>query len=268
MEDGGAGAPAGRGAGVVARRGAGVDAEEGGWLPTTAYAILGLLSFGEEFTGYEVRRRALASLRYFFWSPAMSQVYTELRRLKGLGLVAERAARGAGRAGTARVARSATEARMAADADVRPVVEGGRRAKSVFAITPKGADELARWVAEGPSDWNVLKHLTCLRLFYGHLVPAERLIERLEAHRDWALQLRAELAVKPPRMPDDPRWEYAKLVVEWGLEYYGEEAASAERLAKKLRWLGASAGSRTSAANKVEAEKPAGSASPAKRRRS
>ena len=212
---------------------AGGEEEEGegaGWLPTTAYAILGLLSFGEEFTGYEVRRRALASLRYFFWSPAMSQVYTELRRLKGLGLVAERAA--------------------------RVSVERAKHAKSVFVITPKGTAELARWVADGPSDWNMLKHLTCLRLFYGHLVEPSKLRERVEAHRDWALQMRAELAVKPQRMPADPRWEYAKLVVEWGLEYYAEEAASAERLAKKLRRLG------------TTARKGASAVSPAKRRRS
>ena len=198
----------------------------GGWLPTTAYAILGLLSFGEEFTGYEVRRRALASLRYFFWSPAMSQVYTELRRLKGLGLVSERAS--------------------------------AKNSKGVFAITPQGTAELARWVTDGPAEWSVLKHLTCLRIFYGHLVEPAQLRARVEAHRDWALQMREELAAIPPRMPADPRWEYAKLVVEWGLEYYGEEAESAERLAKKLR--------RFSAGTKKPA-KAASSASPAKRRR-
>ena len=130
----------------------------------------------------------------------------------------------------------ATEQRAAGERGER-----GRPAQSVFAITQKGLDELTRWVAEGPPDWNVLKHLTCLRLFYGHLVEPARLIERVEAHRAWALQLRDELAEKPPRMPEDPRWEYAKLVVEWGLEYYAEEAASAERLAKKLKRLGVSA---------------------------
>ena len=247
-------------AAVARAGGAGGEEEEGedaGWLPTTAYAILGLLSFGEEFTGYELRRRALASLRYFFWSPAMSQVYTELRRLKGLGLVTERAARGARATGAARPVRMAGEVPLRKLAGQgRETAERARHAKSVFVITPKGLEELARWVADGPADWNVLKHLTCLRLFYGHLVEPARLIERLEAHRAWALQLRDELAVKPPRMPADPRWEYAKLVVEWGLEYYAEEAASAERLAKKLRRLGTRARTGMSVT------------SPAKRRRS
>ena len=229
---------------AVVRAGQAAEEEEGDWLPTTAYAILGLLSFGEEFTGYEVRQRALSSLRYFFWSPAMSQVYTELRRLKALGLVAERAARQLSQvtqvsqvkpSRAMKAARSATEARMAADQ--RLTNERGRHAKSVFAITPTGQAELARWVSDGPAEWSVLKHLTCLRLFYGHLVEPAQLIERLESHRAWALQLRDELAEKPRRMPADPRWEYAKLVVEWGLEYYTQEAASAERLAQKLKGL-------------------------------
>ena len=56
-------------------------------VPVTAYAILGLLTFGDELTGYEVKQRADVTLRFYWVSPAMSQVYTELRRLTGLGLV-------------------------------------------------------------------------------------------------------------------------------------------------------------------------------------
>jgi hypothetical protein len=100
-----------------------------------------------------------------------SEVRKIQERLKGLGLVSERAARKVG---------SAAEARMAAEQ--RGAGERGRHAKSVFAITQKGVGELTRWVAEGPADWNVLKHLTCLRLFYGHLVEPAKLIERLEAN--------------------------------------------------------------------------------------
>ena len=265
---------------MVSRAGKVSDGDEGGWLPTTAYAILGLLSFGEEFTGYELRRRALASLRYFFWSPAMSQVYTELRRLKGSGLVAERSAHEVRLAG-GRQARMVGETPLMQMAKQKGrIEENAKHAKSVFAITPQGTEALARWVADGPADWNMLKHLTCLRLFYGHLVEPAKLIERMEAHRDWALQMREELAVKPPRMPADPRWEYAKLVVEWGLEYYAEEAESADRLAKKLRRLPAGLAKRAKTIGTAEMSKTVGSTmasssaktagrtSPAKRRRS
>src|ERR671921_2648655 len=57
-------------------------------LPVTAYALLGLLTFGDELTGYELKQRADVTLRFYWVSPAMSQIYSELARLAGLGLVA------------------------------------------------------------------------------------------------------------------------------------------------------------------------------------
>ncbi|MFI8792971.1 hypothetical protein [Streptomyces sp. NPDC055105] len=51
-------------------------------LPPTAWAVLGLLSFPGERTGYELKKWADASLRFFYWSPAISQIYAELRRLE------------------------------------------------------------------------------------------------------------------------------------------------------------------------------------------
>ncbi len=50
-------------------------------IPVTGYAILGLLTFGDELTGYEIKQRADVTLRFYWVSPAMSQIYTELRRL-------------------------------------------------------------------------------------------------------------------------------------------------------------------------------------------
>jgi len=56
-------------------------------LPTTAWAVLGLLSFGRELSGYELRKWADASIRFFYGSPAMSQIYRELRRLEAVGIL-------------------------------------------------------------------------------------------------------------------------------------------------------------------------------------
>ncbi len=50
-------------------------------LPVTAYALLGLLTFGDELTGYELKQRADNTLRFYWVAPAMSQIYTELTRL-------------------------------------------------------------------------------------------------------------------------------------------------------------------------------------------
>ena len=60
-------------------------------LPITSYALLGLLTFGDDpdagLTGYELKQRADFTLRFYWVSPAMSQVYSELRRLTDAGLV-------------------------------------------------------------------------------------------------------------------------------------------------------------------------------------
>ena len=59
-------------------------------LPVTSYALLGLLTFGDELTGYELKQRADFTLRFYWVSPAMSQVYSELARLTAAGLVRRR----------------------------------------------------------------------------------------------------------------------------------------------------------------------------------
>ena len=144
----------------------------------------------------------------------MSQIYTELRRLEELGLVSHRA-------GT----------------------EQEARARRIYRISEQGVAELARWVGEGPTESpTMLKSLTLLRTFYGHLVPPEMLKAKVEQHRVWAEQGRAELeqtlAAVEARSLEDPRWRYAAEVIIWGLDYYATEAAAARRLAQRLESLG------------------------------
>jgi len=66
-------------------------------LPVTAYALLGLLTFGDELTGYELKQRADNTLRFYWVAPAMSQVYSELTRRTARGLVEPATSAGAGR---------------------------------------------------------------------------------------------------------------------------------------------------------------------------
>src|SRR3954454_9825772 len=59
-------------------------------LPTTSYALLGLLTLGDGLTGYELKQRADRTLRFYWVAPAMSQVYSELTRLAERGLIKAR----------------------------------------------------------------------------------------------------------------------------------------------------------------------------------
>src|SRR5690349_24869238 len=89
-------------------------------LPVTSYALLGLLTFGDELTGYELKQRADNTLRFYWVAPAMSQIYSELTRLAAHGLVA-----------------SATS-------------QGLARRTTTYRITPAGEAALRAWSSEVP----------------------------------------------------------------------------------------------------------------------
>ena len=174
------------------------------FLPTTSYALLGLLSFGRELTGYELKQWADGSIRFFAWSPAMSQVYTELARLARLGFVAAAEGRGSGRS--------------------------GRR----YHITAHGLEELTRWLAEAPVEAPVLKHPAALRVFFGHLVDRPRLRAILDEHRARLLEQLEALDAIRADLADDPTWRHARLVAGWGERLYRHELETVGVIRRRL----------------------------------
>ena len=122
-------------------------------LPPTGWAVLGLLSFGEELSGYDLKRWADWSLKFFYWSPSFSQIYGELRRLEKLGLASSRI-------------------------ENRDDVRG----KRMYQITDAGQSALRDWAADDHVDPVVLKHGVMLRLWLGHLSDPDRLRRVLERH--------------------------------------------------------------------------------------
>lgn len=157
-------------------------------IPATAWAVLGLLSFGRELTGYDIKNWSDAILHFFYWSPATSQIYTELRRLEDLGLVSS-----------------------------RTVARDEVRDKTVYAITPIGTEALRSWQATVDAEAPVLKHGVLLRIWLGHLAEPDRLREQIAEHR---ARLHAELAAaKESREQADaqPDWAYPALVASWAV---------------------------------------------------
>jgi DNA-binding PadR family transcriptional regulator len=178
-------------------------------LSPTAYAVLGLLSFEPELTGYELRRRADSTLRFFYAAPAMSQIYSELERLLATGLVSARE------------------------------VPAGQRTVRTYRISRTGSAALRRWLEETDPEPPVLKHHLALRLFLGHLVPPERLREQVAAHREWCARMQADLAAVRAGLEDDPdgTWRYARIVADWGLAYYQAELDGMARLTSELEHM-------------------------------
>src|SRR6201996_9084005 len=58
-----------------------------GALAATSWALLCMLSYEEEISGYDLKKWIDWSVDLYYWSPSYSQIYTELKKLESLGLV-------------------------------------------------------------------------------------------------------------------------------------------------------------------------------------
>src|ERR1700756_3589958 len=111
-----------------------------GALAATSWALLGMMSYEEEVSGYDLKKWIDWSVDLYYWSPSYSQIYTELKKLEGLGLV------------TSRVER-----------------EEGPGARRLYKIPRAGRHALPEWTSPAPVDPPVLKPSVLLRVRFGHL---------------------------------------------------------------------------------------------------
>ena len=157
-------------------------------IPATAWAVLGILSFGRELTGYDIKNWSDAILHFFYWSPATSQIYTELRRLEDLGLVSS-----------------------------RTVARDEVRDKTIYAITPIGTEALRRWQATVDAEAPVLNHGVLLRIWLGHLAEPDRLREQIADHHARLLSELAAAKESQEQADAQPDWAYPALVASWAV---------------------------------------------------
>ena len=174
-------------------------------LSATAWAVLGLLSFGRELSGYEVRKWADASLRFFYGSPAMSQVYRELRRLAARGY-----------------------------ATSRPAPPEEPRRKRLYRITPEGEAALRTWLRDAPVEPPLLRHGAVLRVWLGHLSDPATLRRTVEEHRARAVETLAEVSRARGVAEHEPAWTYPAVIERWGERYWAAERDAADALLADL----------------------------------
>jgi DNA-binding PadR family transcriptional regulator len=177
-------------------------------LSTTSYALLGLLAFDgtstNALTGYELKQRADKTLRFYWVSPAMSQVYSELDRLSRLRLV-----------------RATSE-------------QTGQRTSLRYRLTPAGLDELRSWLAGSEVEFPILKHPMALRLVMGALVGPDRMRLLLEGYLTQLAERRRDLVSIRASLGDEEALRYPAMVADWGLRYYDSEAAVVGELLDQL----------------------------------
>ncbi|MHD0300852.1 PadR family transcriptional regulator [Rhodococcus qingshengii] len=109
-------------------------------LSATAWAVLGMLSFGEQLTGSDLRRWASNSISYFYWSPSVRQIYSELKKLESLNL-----------------------------ATSQSIPEPRNKNRRVYEITEDGLANVRTWANNAPVELPILKNGVMLRLWIGHL---------------------------------------------------------------------------------------------------
>lgn len=164
-----------------------------------------MLSYEIELSGYDMRKWIDWSMRFYYGSPAYSQIYSELKRLEQLGFVTSWVENGT-----------------------------GTRNRRLYKITPAGLDAVTQWANEAPVDPPVLKHNPLLRVTLGHLTNPARLKEILQEHVAYADQMQRKAAKDAKWSGADPSWAYAKVALQWAERYYANEREMALKLIKDL----------------------------------
>jgi DNA-binding PadR family transcriptional regulator len=124
-----------------------------GSLPTTSYAILGLLT-RRPMSRYDLAQLVQRTIAHF-WTIAKSQVYRELDRLEKLGYV------------------HGTEVRQKSLPD-----------KRVYTLTPAGERAFDAWLQVPDAERTHFRSAYLVKVFFADRMPSQTLIELLRRYRD------------------------------------------------------------------------------------
>ena len=174
-------------------------------LAATSWALLGMLSYEHELSGYDIRKWIDWSMRFFYGSPAYSQIYSELKKLEQFGLV------------TSRVEDT-----------------GGTRNRRLYKITDAGLDAVKQWAEEAPVDPPVLKHSALMRVTFGHLTSPARLKEVLQEHLAYVDDMHRKASKDARWSGVEPTWAYARVALQWAERYYASERELTLKMIKDL----------------------------------
>jgi PadR family transcriptional regulator, regulatory protein AphA len=179
-------------------------------LSTTEASVLGLLAFGER-SGYDLAQIAEKSVAYM-WTPSRSQIYKVLPRLVAAQL-----------------------------ANAREVAQEGRPDKSLYSITPLGAQKLRAWLDEVDEEPVGGGIVFVLKLFFCDFASEETALAQLAGYRRYLERhLRSYEALD--RDADDPEFVYPPYTLQHGLT----------RVRATLAWIDETATAITNASSKAK----------------
>ena len=177
--------------------------QEKSGLPTTSFAVLGLLTFGEH-SGYELHQLVEQSIG-FFLTPAKSQIYAELRRLVSLGYAVE-----------------------------REVEQDRRPDKRVYRITPSGRRALREWLEEAEVGPDEIKSPFLVKVFFGARMDRQALLSQLREARREAREQLDQLKVIEDAIKDQDELFFPYLTLKSGLAHTRASIRWADEVIKDL----------------------------------
>jgi PadR family transcriptional regulator, regulatory protein AphA len=187
-------------------------AEPGRGRATTSHALLGMLSWGPA-SGYDLKKRIEGTIAHF-WSESYGQIYPMLNQLAAEGL-AER-----------------THER-----------QQGKPDRQVYALTPKGREELARWLGT-PARQERFRSELLLKLFLGAAAPAGESVRHVETFQRQQRALLEHYAEVGKRLRDaaHPELPYWLITLSYGrhraralLDWCDETLRALRRLQRQPR---------------------------------
>ncbi|WAC94370.1 PadR family transcriptional regulator [Mycobacterium sp. Aquia_213] len=164
-----------------------------------------MMSYEEEVSGYDLKKWIDWSVDLYYWSPSFSQIYTELKKLEGLGLA------------TSRVER-----------------DEGTRSRRLYKITAAGLAAVTEWATDAPVDPPVLKHSVLMRMTLGHLSNPARLKELLQEYVAYTEACHRKAVEDAEGAEAEPAWAYSVLALRWAAKYYAAEREFALEMMKDI----------------------------------
>jgi DNA-binding PadR family transcriptional regulator len=173
-----------------------------------------MLRFGSR-TGYDIKQKIEISTR-FFWGASYGQIYPELKRLMGAGLVK-------------------------AEADPR----GGVK-RTAYRLTAAGERALHDWLADPDAQLFEMRDEALLKIFFGDLLTNEELLATVRARREWCervLTLFRQIDELPvsgwgTRRSPTEALGYGIDLIEWMRDWYTRKERELTRRERPLRPAG------------------------------
>jgi DNA-binding PadR family transcriptional regulator len=131
----------------------------------------------------------------FFWAPAKSHIYSELKRLRSVGFITE-----------------------------REVAQETRPDKRVYTITAAGKEAFDAWLRHHDDEPEEVRSILLLKLFYGHEMSDDEVRTKIFAFRAWAQDslekyTAVEATIAEHGGPEAPQQFYPYLTLTYGLAH-------------------------------------------------